>query len=248
MMNAMSLLKRKTVPVGELSPTRLDLVKALANLAIVQAEADGVRSVSSASHSSIFAAKNAISLAETGVEEALAAAVQQAVDTVQGIPSKPVLTVQEARNVLQNARDNLVAVTGMRKALEAKEAEVAALFPPAERAVERAAKAVIQVEAADYGKALVAEVRQLQKTLFDRGFALEWLAGIGVFETRTDYGDFYGKPLDEETRQTVNSMHYRPGDWHANPALKNRAPIWDQALAALMVDGSAVLPMPGGGS
>ena len=193
----------------------------------------------------------AVTAAETAVADAIDAAARHRVAAVMGGGDAPAMTVRQARDALQDARDaleaELLATDELRKNAEAlrRRTDVPYLTIEWETVVvRRAAVAVIKDEAAAHIAALVERVERLQSEMLEAGGELEWMFTRGAYAAD---GEVLSAD-DPKIKTLVHNMNTAPPLWPAAVARRHSyapAPAWQAAYEALMADATARLPEDG---
>jgi len=240
-----SLLSAKRSP--QRSPER----QALADAIIGSRQIETRLTTAAADKASAFTAKVD---AQGRLEAAQAAFEQAKLDTglyllavASGNAGAPPPTIREAREAITDAQDQLDAAAGIYEAATAEHEAVAAAASN-HFVVERLrdlAMNVIRAEGRAAADAVAAQVRQAYDDLLLHGSTLEWLAGARMFAVVTDVGSLHGRPADETLRRALQAVtNVRAGN--AYTRYPDGSAPWGAALAALLTDADAPLPLAKG--
>ncbi|MGI4945164.1 MAG: hypothetical protein ACRYHQ_32150, partial [Janthinobacterium lividum] len=231
-------------PAPAQSAERAALAVAIASHAELQARCNAAYKARDTADRAIWAARECLDAAPELIERAKANAAKALVDGALGVASPTSQSIREARNVLQDAEDELEAAEASRAALRTEEDSLGRAMLWSQSKVQIAAEAVVRAEAANAAQALAAEVVRLQDEMLRQGQALEWLASRGALPVVEEHGSLHGQVRDPGVRIAIERMMAAPFRWNLEDVdARPGADAWRAALVALQFDAMAPLPV-----
>jgi len=220
----------------ERSPERARLAELIERRDDFAATAAALKAAIPRADDQVFAARRALEAAEDGVPAAKAAAAAHLVALAVGEAGDAPPTVEAARRATALAEDGLDVAKVARDTLRQRLTETEFSLSMAKSKAEDAARVVLSQSPAV--AALVAEVTELQRSLVDKGAALEW-----VFNKRLVPTDILPEPTGMSVPTVIGRLNAPTHTWRElthDRTIPGAAP-WQAALAALMNDADAPL-------
>lgn len=250
-MNAVVKLKPPAKPADALtdlssppvSPERAALATAITAHAKLQARHDGAFSARDMADRAVWAARQRVDDAPELIERAKENEARRLIDMARGIDSPATQTIREARNLLQDAQDDLEAAEASRDGLRIETESVAIALIWSKSKLQDAAEAVVRAEATGLAHELAAEVIRLQHDMLRKAQALEWLARRGALPLVTEPGSLHGQVKDPATWTAIERLRSPPCTWNAIINVLPGVQPWDATMAALQLDAMAPLPV-----